>query len=145
VPIFSGVCNSVAEQDRFTDTVGAALVAVNAPPESLIIRSGDEAPDAMFFVVSGEVVVRLPGGRQLKVLGPGDFFGEMGLLLGAPRCADVATVGHVELLRLARPELERAVEAHPALAAKLHREVTRRRQEMAKPLPTVPKLEVDVP
>ena len=69
VSIFSDVCGSEAEQDRFTDTVGAALVPVNAPPESLIICSGDEAPDAMFFVVSGEVVVRLPGGRQLKVLG----------------------------------------------------------------------------
>ena len=35
VSIFSDVCGSEAEQDRFTDTVGAALVLVNAPPESI--------------------------------------------------------------------------------------------------------------
>ena len=62
----------------------------------------------------------------------GDFFGEMGLLLGAPRAATCIAVGHVELLSLShdalsaamsdRPELRRALEAQATARCSLNTE-----------------------
>jgi CRP-like cAMP-binding protein/cytochrome P450 len=76
-----------------------------------IIRRGDTAND-FFVIVDGEVVVSRPdaSGSEAVVarLGPGDYFGEMGLLHGAPRNATVAAAGHpVRVLVTSRAGFER--------------------------------------
>ena len=71
----------------------------------------------MFFVVQGEVLIVLADGRQAAVLGPGNFFGEMGMLLKAPRTATCVAVGHVELFKLPVSGLEAAMADHPELGA----------------------------
>ena len=61
-------------------------------PRSSILRAGDK-PDGFYFIVSGRVKVLRENheGRQLmlSVLGPNEFFGEMELIDGQPRCATV--------------------------------------------------------
>ena len=77
---------------------------VTCVPGERIIVEGDRA-DHFFVLVEGRVTVsrRGPDGREepLAVLGQGEYFGETGLLRGAPRNATVTAAddGPVTLLR----------------------------------------------
>jgi CRP-like cAMP-binding protein len=67
-----------------------------------VIRQGDP-PDDLFVVIEGglEVVAETTEGDHIvAVLGPGDFFGEIGLLRQIPRTATVRTVGPSHLYRI---------------------------------------------
>lgn len=56
--------------------------------------NGSSVPEiaTFFFIVSGAVEVRLPV-RHVR-LGTGEFFGEMALLTGRPRQADVVALSY---------------------------------------------------
>lgn len=70
-------------------------------PNERVVRAGDR--DVVFFIVSGAVEVRLPV-RHVR-LGTGEFFGEMALLTGRPRQADVVALSYCRLLpRIPMPE-----------------------------------------
>lgn len=76
-------------------------------PETIILKKGDPG-DSMFVLKRGSVRVPLTGsgdGRRFDVfLGPGDFFGEMALLTGEPRRADVVADGEVPVECLVFPK-----------------------------------------
>ena len=88
----------------------------SAVPGDRLIRAGDAA-DEVFFISSGHVEVSV-GGRRIK-LGPGDFFGEMALLTGAPRSADVTAVDYCQLLTLNQRDFSQFVGKYPELRGKL--------------------------
>ena len=69
---------------------------------------------AFYAVADGRVVVR-QGGRAVAHLGPGDSFGERGLLDHAPRNATVTTEMDTTLLRVEGQALLDALEAAPTL------------------------------
>lgn len=79
----------------------------------------------MFVIVSGRVSINVdePGGgvRVLNHLRPGDHFGEMSLLVGGARSANVTAVMDTELLELTRPDFERSLARVPGFAANLCR------------------------
>ncbi len=72
-------------------------------PDEVVVRAGERG-DAMYFVASGAVTVKLPG-RSIE-LGSGDFFGELALLTGQPRNADVVALGFCKLLALSSRDLQ---------------------------------------
>jgi monovalent cation:H+ antiporter, CPA1 family len=74
-----------------------------AVPRERIIRKGDVG-DAVYFIASGTVDVVLTD--QHVHLVPGAFFGEMALLDGRPRQADVFAVTYCQLLVLRRTDFE---------------------------------------
>ncbi|MGB0721794.1 MAG: cyclic nucleotide-binding domain-containing protein [Gammaproteobacteria bacterium] len=59
-----------------------------------ILHAGSEA-DTIYFIVAGSVVVTLANsdGQELALdhLGPGEFFGEMGMFSGQGRSAEIST------------------------------------------------------
>jgi len=65
----------------------------------------------VFFIASGAVEVRLPAQRIR--LGSGEFFGEMALLSGRPRQADVVALTYCRLLVLRKADFERFLAANP--------------------------------
>src|SRR5438552_278773 len=65
---------------------------------TVLFREGD-AGESFYIVVSGQVEVRA-GGRVVAYFGPGECFGEMALLTGAPRSATVVVVLDCRLLTL---------------------------------------------
>ncbi len=72
------------------------------PPGTVIMKEGD-AGDAAYMIVSGRCrAFRTVDGTQetLAVMGPGDVFGEMALLLAEPRAASVEAVDRVTVLVL---------------------------------------------
>lgn len=60
-----------------------------------LTRQG-EPGDAFFVVLEGEAAVHVDGHEAGRV-GPGDHFGELALLDGAPRSATVVAAGEVEV------------------------------------------------
>lgn len=78
-------------------TIARLLRPVLTLPGELIVRKGDVG-DAMYFIASGAVEVDLkPNSVRL---GTGDFFGEMALVTGAKRTADIRGLGYCQLLTL---------------------------------------------
>jgi hypothetical protein len=85
-----------------------------------IIRRGDPG-DAMFIIKKGEVRVPIldAQGREKFVarLGTGELFGEMALLTGEPRTADVFAESAVECLVIRRQPLQGFLGQHPRVAS----------------------------
>jgi len=74
--------------------------------------------DRLFFIRRGTVEIRKAtdagvADTLLAILGPGEFFGEMGAFLGEPRSADAVARGPVTLVWLSRIELDRLFEQDP--------------------------------
>jgi len=82
-----------------------------------IVREG-ELSDALYILTRGTVSVfrRDPAGAEVEInaLGPGDFFGEIGLLTGGERGATVRATSPVELLVLDRDGFRALVEGSQA-------------------------------
>ncbi|HEX8173337.1 MAG TPA: mechanosensitive ion channel family protein [Thermoanaerobaculia bacterium] len=103
---------------------GAARVHVYAKGET-IIRHGT-AGDSMFVVHEGSVSVRV-GGEEIARLQPGDFFGEMALLTGETRTADVVALTDVMAVEIAKPALQPVLAKYPDLADAISARVAERR------------------
>jgi voltage-gated potassium channel len=120
----------VAKVPFFHD-VGAAVIADVArllrprdyPTGAVVVRRG-EPGDCMYFVVSGEVEIRLAPERVH--LGAGEFFGEIALLTGAPRNATVVVSRHCTLLSLDIVDFRQLLAHQPELARLIREEADRR-------------------
>jgi CPA2 family monovalent cation:H+ antiporter-2 len=98
----------------------------SAVPGERLIHAGDAAED-VFFISSGSVEVTVH--KRKITLGPGDFFGEMALLSGAPRSADVTAIDYCQLLTLSRQDFHAFLTRHPDLRERMG-EVAKAREEM---------------
>jgi CPA1 family monovalent cation:H+ antiporter len=93
-------------------------------PNERIIRKGDRG-DAVFFIASGAVEVGLPTGPVR--LGTGKFFGEIALLTGRPRQADVTALTYCRLLLLRKADFDRFMTANPEASEVISRVAAARR------------------
>ena len=98
----------------------------SASPGDRVIRRGDRA-DGMYFISSGAVEVKV-GGRTIR-LEPGSYFGEMALLSGERRTADVIAVDFCQFLVLDRRDFNQFMARHPAVRAAVA-EIAEQRREM---------------
>jgi subfamily B ATP-binding cassette protein HlyB/CyaB len=89
------------------------LHPVDYPSGEKIVRAGDEG-DAFYILKTGEARVEKDG-RLLKLLRPGDGFGELALLTGAPRAADVVADGACSVFRLSKTDFDRLVTDKPKM------------------------------
>lgn len=99
------------------------LKVQNLGAGSTVVREG-QAGDSMYFVAEGEVEVRA-GANRVR-LQPGQFFGEMALVNGGARNADVVAVGPVRLLRLDVVDFRDLAARHPGLLSEIEAESVRR-------------------
>ena len=123
VDIFSPL--TPEELARLASAAGSHTYA----PGETIIRAGD-AGDSMFVVDSGVVEVRVSDNgrpRTVASLGEGAFFGEMALLTGQPRSANVVATEETEVLEIGHDALKQLFEANPDLAESLSHTVAERR------------------
>ena len=89
------------------------------PPAVDVVVQGSPAR-AFYAIVDGRVVVQRDG-VELAHLGPGDGFGERGLLDNAPRNATVTTETDTTVLLIDGPELLDSLDGAPMLMAALSR------------------------
>jgi CRP-like cAMP-binding protein len=83
-----------------------------------VLKKGGVARN-MFVVLGGTLEVR-DGETLIRVMGPGDVFGEMAFLLGRPRAADVyAVTDGVRVLSLSESTIREMIASDPSVAARL--------------------------
>jgi len=126
VPLFSGV------PDEQLELVARVAVRRKFPKHRTVVFAGDKT-SALYVIVSGsaKVLSRDSEGREviLAFLSQGECFGEMGLIDGEPRSADVVVVDPCELLEISREDLVKAFKQSSDLSLNIMKSlVTRLRQ-----------------
>jgi CRP/FNR family transcriptional regulator, cyclic AMP receptor protein len=96
----------------------ASLVTERTVPAGHVICRQGDAGTELLLVVDGEAAVDRDG-RRLRVMGPGEAFGELALLDRGPRSATVTAQTDARLLVLAEPDFSMLVDEIPALAHRL--------------------------
>ncbi len=85
--------------------------------------------DSFYLIESGQVRISTGFGAEEKIidyLGPGNFFGEMALLLDQRRSASVTVVIDADFWVLHKDDLDQLLEEYPVIALQISRELSRR-------------------
>jgi CRP-like cAMP-binding protein len=112
-PLFAGV-----DADGLA-TLADRVVEVSFAPGHVIARQGDVGTG--FFVVAEGTVGVVRDGRTIATLGPGEFFGELSVLDGLPRTAQVVATTPTVCLALATWDFEAVVREQPSVALSVMR------------------------
>jgi CRP/FNR family transcriptional regulator, cyclic AMP receptor protein len=115
-PFFKGL------KPELIDQVGSHAVTRVVKAGTVIYGKGDPG-DSLFAVISGIVQISVPSveGKDtvFAQLAAGEIVGEIALLDGRPRSADVAAVTHCELMVINRRDFVPLIHDHPELAFRL--------------------------
>jgi len=129
----SSFLRNVSLFESLSDAEIAALAEVTItrkfPRDSLIILAEEEG-DTLFIIRGGRVKVSIVSeeGREviLSLLGPGSVFGELSLLDGKPRSANVTAIQDADLIMLRRPDFVQLIFRVPQIATALLAELASR-------------------
>ena len=123
VPLFSDL------SDTSLKVITGKMVARSYDKEKMILIE-ESAGETFFLISKGTVkITRMSDdGREviLAILGEGDFFGEMALLDGEGRSANVIALEDAEVLTLQRSDFLDILERFPKIAIHLLKELTTR-------------------
>jgi len=92
IPLFA----SLSRRDR--DLVARYADEVDVPAGKTLTEEGGSARE--FFVIDSGTASVTKGGQEINTLGPGDFFGEIGVLRHSPRTATVTATSPMHLVVL---------------------------------------------
>jgi CRP/FNR family transcriptional regulator, cyclic AMP receptor protein len=116
VPLFSDL------SDSEIDILSKDSYVKKYDKNEMIIHKQDEG-DTFFALISGKVKVVLTDdeGKEfiVDILNPQEFFGEMSLLDGEPRSADVVAIEPTEVVALKRDDFMTQFTTHPHIAKKI--------------------------
>jgi CRP/FNR family cyclic AMP-dependent transcriptional regulator len=122
-----------------------AVTRRSAPRGSIIMAAGDPT-DSLYLVISGRLKVMMgdADGKEviLSILGPGEFFGEMGLIDDSPRSASVVTIEPCELLSLAKRDFKRCLAENFEMTMAVMRGLVRRLREADRKIGSLALLDV---
>src|SRR5271166_5251127 len=99
IPLFS----SLSEKALDTVSVFASETSVSAGKR--LVHEGDYSYDLIVIETGTADVIK--AGEVIGSLGPGDVFGEMGMLSGGKRTADVIATSPMRLITLSKWDLKR--------------------------------------
>ncbi len=154
VPIFASLLKNEAQFRAFVDYLRDRVDLLRVNPGDVIFRQGDPA-DSLYLVRIGFVKVTQsqPGGQHvLAYVGPGKYFGEIGLMAHLPelqglappgvRSATCSALDHVDLVRVKAADFQHILERFPGVrehlagvaVETLKQDETARRQVEANPL-----------
>jgi CRP/FNR family cyclic AMP-dependent transcriptional regulator len=126
VPLFAGL------DEQQLGVLARAIVRKSVGRNARIIGAGDPT-DSLFIVINGRLKVLMSDdqGREviLSILGPGEFFGEMGLLDDSPRSASVLTLEACELLTITKTDFKRSLAENFELSLMVMRGLVKRLRE----------------
>jgi voltage-gated potassium channel len=116
---------AVAHVPLFADLEASRIAAIAhllkpqiVPANQVIVRRG-AAADAMFFIMKGTVSVEVAPAPVR--LGPGQFFGEIGLVMETTRTATVIAQDECKLLSLDVADFKRLTNQMPDLKARIEK------------------------
>ena len=109
VPLFSGA--SKAE----LAAVAAIADEVDLPAGKTLINEGETGRE--FFVLIDGTAGAMQGGEKIgRMMGPGDFFGEIALVSKAPRTATITTTSPVRALVITDRAFRHLLDRSPEIA-----------------------------
>jgi CRP-like cAMP-binding protein len=113
----------------FTDKEIARVIAGSKERQfdegAPIVEEGDQGW-GFYLILEGSAQVR-KGDTVLADFGPGDYFGEMALLLDdTPRTADVLATAPTRCIVITQWDLRGMVQAHPEIGVRIMGELARR-------------------
>ncbi len=111
VPIFSQCAK------RELQFLSSRMDEISIAAGRTLITEG-KSTDSFYLLVNGEVEVTVKG-RLRSRLGPGDFFGEIGMLDRGPATATVVTKTPVDALVLSHAQFRDAIRGNEAIALKV--------------------------
>ena len=139
VPFFTQLSESELEMIR-------SLSAEKHYPKNAVVLTEGEMGDSLYMIQSGKVKVFIgdSDGREmiLKILGPGDFFGEMSMIDKRPRSASVTTLESSVFLVLSHAGFEKCVEKVPRIASMVMRVLAQRVREADRKIGTLAMMDV---
>lgn len=139
VPLFSGLDES--ELHRLSQVA----VRRRAGRNEQVMRAGEDAESLIVLLTGRAKVTNFDEeGREIILawLGPGEFFGEMGLIDGSPRSASVVAVEPCELLAIGKSEFQRCMQENFQVAQKLMQILVRRLREADRNIESLALLDV---
>jgi CRP-like cAMP-binding protein len=105
-------------------TIAEYAEAVDVPAGATLVSEGEYA--YQFFVIEhGQAEVSAKGER-IGELGPGDFFGEVGLMLTGVRTATVTALSPMTLITLFQQNFRLCEQTYPEIAERLRTAVADR-------------------
>lgn len=113
IPIFEDV------PDEELRVITTFATSDEVPEGTVIVKEGDFANHFMAIEDGTARVTR--DGEEVGQLGPGDIFGEMGLLEKEKRGATIVATSRVRLIKIERWELQRMKKMLPDVYAKIER------------------------
>jgi CRP/FNR family cyclic AMP-dependent transcriptional regulator len=124
-PLFGGV------RPEDLAAIAERSIEVDFPTDHVIARQG-EIGTGLFVIIEGAVrVVR--DGEELARMGIGEFFGEMSVIDGLPRVAQVIALEPTRCLALASWEFERLVLENPTIGLAILRGLSARLRAKTEP------------
>ena len=119
LPLFEGV------SDEDLEKIGPFIAEVSVSEGKHLVDEGDYAYEFMAIEEGQAEVTR--GGEVLAELGPGDFFGEVGLIESDRRNATVVAKSSMRLLTLDQWDMRRLEKSVPSAAERIREKVASRR------------------
>ena len=123
IPLFSGV------DDPQLEEIARVATSRRVSRGTVIVRAGD-VTDSLYILVNGSARVLNSDeeGREviLSILGPGDFFGEMGLIDGSPRSADVVAAEVCDLLVISKSDFRKCLQENFEVAFNIMKRLVER-------------------
>ncbi len=122
IPLFSEL-----EEEQLTLVAG--YLKRRSFSEREIIVKRDSPGDALFIIVAGKAKVSYVEEENetiIAVLSAGEFFGELSIIDGEGRSADVSAVEQTEVLILSASDFKQCLETMPAIAFSLLKEIAGR-------------------
>jgi len=139
IPLF----NALSDEDL--RLVNDIAVEKQVPKNTIVITEKDLG-DSLFAIVSGRVKVFIGDsegrGIILKILGPGDFFGELALIDKQPRSASVSTLDNSVLKVLSHHAFEMALEKAPRIAVSVMIALAKRLRDADRKISTLALMDV---
>ena len=122
------------------------MVTRRSAARSTTIMAGGDATDSLYIVLSGRLKVMMSDsdGKEviLSLIGPGEFFGEMGLIDDAPRSASVVTIEPCELLSISKRDFKKCLAENFEMCTAVMRGLVRRLREADRKIGSLALLDV---
>ena len=127
IPLFKDLTSSELEK------IAPQLMPKQFPAGETIIYRGDPG-HSMYILVEGSVAVTLTNDEGVEYtvaeLGQGEIFGEMALLTGEPRSANVKSLTGITVVEIAQDLLEKMISGSPELNRTLFKLLAKRLDAM---------------